>query len=55
MRDSEDSRRYKKLYNIDNSNFDFADLKIDTALFNPEQIVEKILLELEKRNLVKTE
>ena len=55
MRDSEDSRRYKKLYNIDNSNFDFADLKIDTALFTPEQIVEKILLELEKRNLVTTE
>ena len=55
MRDSEDSRRYKKLYNIDNSNFDFADLKIDTALFNPEQIVEKILLELENRNLVTTE
>lgn len=55
MRDSEDSRRYKKLYNIDNSNFDFADLKIDTALFTPGQIVEKILLELEKRNLVTTE
>ncbi|WP_288982719.1 (d)CMP kinase [uncultured Treponema sp.] len=55
MRDSEDSRRYKKLYNIDNSNFDFADLKIDTDLFTPEQIVEKILLELEKRNLVTTE
>ncbi len=55
MRDSEDSRRYKKLYNIDNSNFDFADLKIDTALLTPEQIVEKILLELEKRNLVTTE
>lgn len=52
MRDSEDSRRYKKLYNIDNSSFDFADLKIDTASFTPEQIVEKILLELEKRNLI---
>ncbi len=52
MRDSEDSRRYKKLYNIDNSNFDFADLKIDTALWTPEQIVEQILSELKRRNLI---
>lgn len=52
MRDSEDSRRYKNLYNIDNASFDFADMKIDTTVFTPEQIVEKILRELEKRNLI---
>lgn len=52
MRDSEDSRRYMKLYKIDNNDFDFADLKIDTADYNPEQIVELILSELEKRNLI---
>ncbi len=43
MRDSEDSRRYLKLYKIDNNDYDFADLKIDTALYTPEQIVEQIL------------
>lgn len=52
MRDSEDTRRYKKLYGIDNNNYDFADLIIDTALYDPQQIVSLILTELEKRNLV---
>jgi cytidylate kinase len=52
MRDSEDSRRYLKLYDIDNSKFDFVDLKIDTALYNPEQIVELILKELENKGYI---
>ena len=52
MRDSEDSRRYKKLYGIDNSDYAFADMKIDTAKYTPEQIVEQILSELEQRGLV---
>ncbi len=52
MRDGEDTRRYKKLYGIDNGVFDFADIKIDTSLFTPEEIVEKILSELLKRNLI---
>lgn len=52
MRDSEDSRRYKKLYGIDNGDFEFADMKIDTAKYTPEQIVEQILSELEQRGLV---
>ncbi len=52
MRDREDSARYKKLYNINNNDFDFADIKIDTANYNPEQIVELILSELEKRALI---
>ena len=52
MRDSEDSRRYLKLYNIDNNKYDFCDMVIDTANYNPEQIVDLILAELKKRGLV---
>ena len=52
MRDSEDSRRYLKLYNIDNNKYDFCDLIIDTANYTPDQIVDLIIAELKKRNLV---
>lgn len=52
MRDSEDSKRYLKLYNIDNNKYDFVDLFIDTANYNPEQIVDLILEELKKRNFI---
>ena len=52
MRDSEDSRRYKKLYNIDNNKYDFVDLFIDTSKYNPEQIVGLILEELKKKDLI---
>lgn len=52
MRDSEDSRRYLKLYGIDNSRYDFCDLVIDTSQHKPEEIVEMIVEELKKRNLV---
>lgn len=52
MRDSEDSKRYIKLYGIDNNKFDFADIKVDTACNVPEEIVEKILVELCARGFV---
>ncbi len=52
MRDSEDTRRYKKIYNIDNNDYAFSDLIIDTADYNPEQIVNLIVAELKKRNLI---
>lgn len=52
MRDAEDSGRYKKLYNIDNDDFSFADLIIDTEQYNPEQIVDMILAALEKKGLI---
>ena len=52
MRDSEDSRRYLKLYNIDNNKYDFVDLFIDTSKYNPEEIVNLILDELEKKGLI---
>lgn len=52
MRDSEDTKRYKKLYNIDNNDYSSADIKVDTSCNVPEQIVEHILEELAKRGLV---
>lgn len=52
MRDSEDSRRYLKLYQIDNNKYDFCDLIIDTANYDPEQIVSIILGELKDRGFI---
>lgn len=52
FRDSQDSSRYLKLYNIDNSKYDFADLIIDTANYNPEQIVEIIIDEIKKKGFI---
>ncbi len=52
MRDSEDTGRYKKLYNIDNDEFEFASLKIDTAQYNPEEIVSIILDKLHDKGLI---
>uniref|UniRef100_UPI00298E8F2B (d)CMP kinase n=1 Tax=Treponema sp. TaxID=166 RepID=UPI00298E8F2B len=52
MRDSEDSRRYKELYNIDNSVYDFVDVEIDTGVNNPEQVAAIILNKLIEKGLV---
>lgn len=52
MRDREDSLRYRRLYNIDNGRYDFCQLVVDTARYNPEEIVELILQELARRGLV---
>ena len=52
MRDSEDSRRYKTLYNIDNNAYSFADVIIDTSKYTPEQIVRQILDELKMRGFI---
>ena len=54
MRDREDTARYKEFYGIDNNNYDFVDLFIDTAKYTPEQIVDLIISEL-KKNLEKTD
>ncbi|NLK45891.1 MAG: AAA family ATPase [Treponema sp.] len=51
-RDLEDSERYKKLYQIDNTKYDFCDLIIDTAKYNPEQITELIINKLVEKKLV---
>lgn len=52
MRDREDTDRYKAFYGIDNNNYDFVDLIIDTANYNPEQIVDLILNKLEEKGLI---
>lgn len=52
MRDSEDTRRYKELYNIDNENYDFVDIEIDTGVNNPEQVASSILNKLKDMGLV---
>jgi cytidylate kinase len=52
MRDSEDTRRYKEFYGIDNNDYSFVDLVIDTANYNPEQITDLIIQELKKRDLI---
>ena len=52
MRDREDSIRYQKLYKIDNNQFDFVDMQIDTALYNPQEIVTQILEKLVSMGLV---
>ena len=52
MRDAEDSRRYRELYNIDNTDYSFADLVIDTEKYVPDAIVLAILGKLEEKGLV---
>lgn len=53
MRDSEDTRRYKKLYGIDNNSYDtVADMKVDTSCNVPEEIVHSILEELVSRGFI---
>lgn len=51
MRDSEDSRRYKKLYDIDNNEYSFVDLVID-ATATPDEIVDKIISKLAEKGFV---
>ena len=51
MRDNEDTKRYKKLYNIDNTDCGCVDMQIDTSLYTPEQITDLILDELVRLNL----
>lgn len=43
MRDKEDSVRYNRIYGIDNNDYDFVDLFIDTGKYNPEEIVDIIV------------
>ena len=52
MRDSDDTRRYKELYNIDNTDYAFADMQIDTEHYTPELIVGLIIDELLRRSLI---
>ncbi len=44
-RDEQDHRRYLRLYGIDNNDFDFVDLVIDTENMEPHQVASRIVSE----------
>jgi CMP/dCMP kinase len=48
-RDRQDHERYLRIYNINNDDYFFADLIIDTDEIDPGEIVQLIIAELEKR------
>ena len=48
-RDRQDHERYLRIYNIDNDNYGFADLVIDTDDISPGEIAERIVAEVEKK------
>jgi len=47
-RDRQDRNRYLRIYNIDNDNYGFADMVIDTDNLEPEEIAE-IIIEAAKK------
>ncbi|MCL2139403.1 MAG: cytidylate kinase family protein [Treponema sp.] len=47
-RDRQDNNRYKRIYNIDNDNYQFADLIIDTDNLRPDEIEQIIIDAAEK-------
>ena len=48
-RDRKDHERYLRIYKIDNDDYSFADLVINTENISPEEIAEQIIAELNKR------
>jgi CMP/dCMP kinase len=48
-RDKQDHERYLRIYNINNDDYSFADLVIDTDDINPAEIVKLIIAELDKK------
>ena len=52
-RDNEDTKRYKELYSIDNNDYSFVDLLVDTGKLTPEQIVKRILDVLLEKSLIR--
>ena len=50
-RDKQDHERYFRIYNIDNDDYSFADMIIDTEKLTPEQIADMIVTGIrEKKN-----
>jgi len=47
-RDAQDHQRYRRLYDIDNDDYSFADLVINTERFLPESIVDLIAAACER-------
>jgi cytidylate kinase len=48
-RDRHDSDRYTRIYKIDNNNFSFADMVIDTDEHGPPEITEQIIIEIKRK------
>ena len=46
-RDARDRKRYMRLYNIDNDDYSFADLVIDTEKYNQDEVASIILERVE--------
>lgn len=42
-RDKKDTERFKRIYNIDNNNYSYADIVIDTTLYTAEEIADIII------------
>jgi len=42
-RDRQDHGRYLRIYNIDNDDYNFADLIVNTDIFKPQEIVDMIV------------
>ena len=49
FRDKQDHERYLRIYKIDNDDFSFADLVIDTDEVGPEEIADRIIAEIKKK------
>jgi cytidylate kinase len=47
-RDRQDSSRYIRIYNIDNNNYEFANIVVDTDNLEPDGIAQLIIQEAEK-------
>ena len=48
-RDKQDKERYMRIYNIDNDDYPFADLVIDTDTIGPQEIADKIISALKRK------
>jgi cytidylate kinase len=48
-RDRQDSDRYMRIYKIDNNNYSFADLIIDTDEYSPAEITEQIIIGIKRK------
>ena len=48
-RDRQDRERYMRIYKIDNNNYSFSDLVIDTDNVSPQEIAETIIAEMKKK------
>ncbi len=51
-RDRQDKERYLRIYGIDNDDYSFADIIIDTDTIEPMRISELIMNDLKERNLL---